>query len=129
MLFSLVYALAGQLLSLIVVRGRGEASKDVELILLCHEISVLWDPVNPVPCQNPVHRGGAAGQRPSRGFWQGGPSSRRTACSPPTVRAPNTLDPVGASRRSVDHDDDRCCRLSVADDDEHRAPLFHDECH
>ena len=41
MLFSLLYALAGRLLALIVVRGRGEASKDVELILLRHEISVL----------------------------------------------------------------------------------------
>ena len=41
MLFSLAYTLAGRLLSLIVVRGRGEASKDVELILLRHEISVL----------------------------------------------------------------------------------------
>ncbi|MDT5232135.1 MAG: putative transposase [Mycobacterium sp.] len=34
-------ALAGRLLALIVVRGRGQASKDVELILLRHEISVL----------------------------------------------------------------------------------------
>jgi hypothetical protein len=40
-LFSLFYALAGRLLALIVVRGRGQASKDVELILLRHEISVL----------------------------------------------------------------------------------------
>ena len=41
MLFSLLYVLAGRLLTLIVVRGRGEGSKDVELILLRHEISVL----------------------------------------------------------------------------------------
>jgi len=40
-LFSLVYAVASRLLSLIVVRGRGEASKDVELVLLRHEIAVL----------------------------------------------------------------------------------------
>jgi putative transposase len=40
-LFALVYAIVGRLLSLIVVRGRGEASKDVELVLLRHEISVL----------------------------------------------------------------------------------------
>jgi putative transposase len=39
--FSLLYVLAGRLLALIVARGRGEASKDVELILLRHEISVL----------------------------------------------------------------------------------------
>ena len=41
MLFSLLYVLAGRLLALIVVRGRGEGSKDVELILPRHEISVL----------------------------------------------------------------------------------------
>jgi transposase InsO family protein len=40
-LFALIYAVVGRLLSLIVVRGRGEASKDIELILLRHEISVL----------------------------------------------------------------------------------------
>jgi putative transposase len=40
-LFSVLYVLAGRLLALIVARGRGEASKDVELILLRHEISVL----------------------------------------------------------------------------------------
>jgi hypothetical protein len=39
MVFALVYAVAGRLLSLIVLRGRGEASKDVELVLLRHEIS------------------------------------------------------------------------------------------
>jgi putative transposase len=41
MVFALVYAVVGRLLSLIVLRGRGEASKDVELVLLRHEISVL----------------------------------------------------------------------------------------
>lgn len=41
MLFSLVYALAGRLLALIVVRGQGEASKDVELVLLRRELAVL----------------------------------------------------------------------------------------
>jgi len=40
-LFALIYAVVGRLLSLIVVRGRGEASKDVALGLLRHEISVL----------------------------------------------------------------------------------------
>jgi len=40
-LFSVFYVLAGRLLALIVVRGRGEGSKDVELILLRREISVL----------------------------------------------------------------------------------------
>ena len=39
MLFALIYAVVGRLLSLIVVRGRGEASKDVELVLLRHEES------------------------------------------------------------------------------------------
>src|SRR5665213_1046827 len=40
-LFALLYSVVGRLLSLIVVRGRGEASKDVELVVLRHEISVL----------------------------------------------------------------------------------------
>jgi hypothetical protein len=40
-LFALIYAVVGWLLSLTVVRGRGEASKDVELVLLRHEISGL----------------------------------------------------------------------------------------
>jgi len=40
-LFSLVYAVVGHLLALIVIRGRGEASKDVELVLLRHEVAVL----------------------------------------------------------------------------------------
>jgi hypothetical protein len=32
--FALIYAVVGRLLSLIVIRGRGEESKDVELVLL-----------------------------------------------------------------------------------------------
>jgi hypothetical protein len=39
--FGLIYTGVGRLLSLIVVRGRGEASKDVELVLPRHEVSVL----------------------------------------------------------------------------------------
>ena len=39
--FSLVYAVASRLLSLIVTRSRGEAAKDVELVLLRHEVAVL----------------------------------------------------------------------------------------
>jgi transposase len=38
---SIVYVLARQLFSLIVLRGRGEASKDVELLVLRHEVGVL----------------------------------------------------------------------------------------
>lgn len=41
MLFSLLYALAGCLLSFIVLRGRSKASKDVELVLLGYEVAVL----------------------------------------------------------------------------------------
>jgi putative transposase len=41
MVFALIYTVVGRLLSLIVVRGRGEASKDIELVLLRHEVSVL----------------------------------------------------------------------------------------
>jgi putative transposase len=41
MVFTLIYTVVGRLLSLIVVRGRGVASKDIELVLLRHEISVL----------------------------------------------------------------------------------------
>jgi hypothetical protein len=41
MVFTLIYTVVGRLLSLIVVRGRGEASKDIELVLLRHEVSVL----------------------------------------------------------------------------------------
>jgi hypothetical protein len=34
--FALIYMVVGRLVSLIVVRGRGEASKDVELVWLRH---------------------------------------------------------------------------------------------
>jgi len=40
-LFSALYAAFRVLLALIVTRGRGEASKDVELLVLRHEVSVL----------------------------------------------------------------------------------------
>lgn len=39
MTFALTYKVVGRLLSLIVIRGHGEASKDVALVLLRHEIS------------------------------------------------------------------------------------------
>jgi putative transposase len=39
--FALIYTVVVRLVSLMMVRGRGEASKDVELVLLRHEISVL----------------------------------------------------------------------------------------
>ena len=38
---SLVYLLVGRAFALIVLRGRGEASKDVELLVLRHEVAVL----------------------------------------------------------------------------------------
>jgi putative transposase len=40
-IFSLVYVLAGRLLELMVLRARSEASKDVEILVLRHEVSVL----------------------------------------------------------------------------------------
>lgn len=40
-LFSAVYAVFRVLLALIVTRCRGEVSKDVELVLLRHEVAVL----------------------------------------------------------------------------------------
>jgi hypothetical protein len=53
--FTLIYAVVGRLLSLIVLRGRGEASKDVELVLSRHEISVLRRHV-PRPRLEPADR-------------------------------------------------------------------------
>ncbi len=41
MLWSVVYAMFGRLLSLVILRGRGEASKDVELLILRKEVEVL----------------------------------------------------------------------------------------
>lgn len=41
MLLSVVYALFGRLLALVVLRGRGEASKDVELLVMRKEVEVL----------------------------------------------------------------------------------------
>ena len=41
MLLSIVYMLAQRLFGLIALRGRGEAAKDVELLVLRHEIAVL----------------------------------------------------------------------------------------
>jgi len=38
---SVVYAVAQRLFALVIVRGRGEASKDVELLVLRHEVAVL----------------------------------------------------------------------------------------
>jgi hypothetical protein len=40
-LFCALYAAVGVLLALIVTRGRGEAAKDVELLVLGREVSVL----------------------------------------------------------------------------------------
>ena len=41
MLFSIVYVLAQRLFGLIALRGRGEEGKDVELLVLRHEVAVL----------------------------------------------------------------------------------------
>jgi len=38
---SVVYALAQRLFGLVILRGRGEASKDIELLVLRHEVAVL----------------------------------------------------------------------------------------
>ena len=40
-LFSSLYAAFRLLLNLVVIRGRGEEAKDVELLVLRHEVSVL----------------------------------------------------------------------------------------
>jgi hypothetical protein len=40
-LLSVVYALAQRLFNLVILRGRGEASKDIELLVLRKEVEVL----------------------------------------------------------------------------------------
>jgi transposase InsO family protein len=46
-LFSIVYVLAQRLFGLIALRGRGEEGKDVELLVLRHEVAVLRRQVTP----------------------------------------------------------------------------------
>lgn len=41
MIFSLVYLLTHRLFELLVLRARTEASKDIEILVLRHEVSVL----------------------------------------------------------------------------------------
>ncbi len=41
MIFSLVYLLARRLVELLVLLARSDASKDVEILVLRHEVSVL----------------------------------------------------------------------------------------
>ena len=48
MIFSVVYMLARCLLGCLIVRGRREASKDAELLVLRHENAVLRRPVGRV---------------------------------------------------------------------------------
>ena len=71
MVFALVYAVVGRLLSLIVLRGRGEASKDVELVLLRHETSVLRRQL-PRPRLEPADRliMAAFARRLPRSLWK-----------------------------------------------------------
>ena len=47
MILSMVYLLARRILGLMVARGRGEASKDVELLVLRHEVAVLRRAIQP----------------------------------------------------------------------------------
>ena len=44
-IFSLVYLLARRLFELLVLRARTDTSKDVEILVLRHEVSVLRRPV------------------------------------------------------------------------------------
>ena len=46
MLSAMVYVLAQRLIGLIVLRDRGEAAKNVELLVLRHEVAVLRRQVN-----------------------------------------------------------------------------------
>src|SRR5665213_736739 len=71
MVFAIVYAVVGRLLSLIVLRGRGDASKDVELVLLRHEISVLRRQL-PRPRLEPADRliMAAFARRLPRSLWK-----------------------------------------------------------
>ena len=46
-ILSMVYLVARRIFGLMVLRGRGEASKDVELLVLRHEVAVLRQQINP----------------------------------------------------------------------------------
>jgi uncharacterized protein (UPF0261 family) len=60
-IFSLVYLLARRLFELLVLRARTDASKDVELLVLRHEVSVLRRQVNrPRPHPSRPGRAGRA---------------------------------------------------------------------
>jgi putative transposase len=54
-LLSVLYALFGRLLALVIVRGRGEAPKDVELLVLRKELEVLRRQI-PRPHLRPADR-------------------------------------------------------------------------
>src|SRR5271170_5734021 len=71
MVFGLVCAVVGRLLSLIVMRGRGEVSKDVELVVLRHEVSVLRRQL-PAPRLEPADRliMAAFARHLPRSLWQ-----------------------------------------------------------